>query len=415
VVGLAAAVALGWACGGGGGNSSSSNDDDDTRATGGSSSDDDDNDNDSTTGGGDGTGGKDSTETGGSGSGGSGATNTGGSSADLLVNRSEETVGDFTITLKPPSGTTAGSTTFSGRVRNAPLLASDGYLWTLLDESGKCQLTQPQAPFCDPACTGDSKCVRTNSCVAAPVEQDVGLVTVKELALSSGEDEFTMSIQSENKKIYQKTGIAYPPCTAGETLSLSAEGKTYEAFAMETTCIDPLELTVGDSVPMQKGKATKLTWTAPDDSGASKILIEVDISHHGGQTGQINCEVDDTGSFEIPVGLTDSLIELGYAGFPDVSVTRVASGSADIEPGRVDFSMASTVDVYIDLGVTSCEKDDSKCADGELCNDSLMVCEVDCSADADACPDGTQCTQHDDLDADGNTVQIELCDQVRSS
>ncbi|MBN1611633.1 MAG: hypothetical protein JW940_33670 [Polyangiaceae bacterium] len=402
-----AAISLAWACGGGDGSS-----DDDQGATGGTRSDDDDN--DSTTGGTDGKGGGDTSAIGGSGTGGSGATATGGSSAALLVNRSEQTVGDFTITVKAPSSDTAGSTTFSGRVRNEALLASDGYVWTLLEESGKCQLTQPQAPFCDPTCTGTTKCVRTNNCVEPPVEQDVGAVTVKGLKLSSGEDEFTVNIQSENKKIYQKTGIAYPPCAAGDKLGLSAEGKTYEAFSMETTCIDPLEMTVGDAVSLQKGKTTKLTWTAPDNPDTSKILIEIDISHHGGQTGQINCEVDDTGSFDLPEALTTHLIELGYAGFPDVSLTRVAWGSASMEPGRVDFSIVSTVDLPIDLGVTSCDKDDSDCADGELCNDTLMVCEIDCSDDADACPAGTRCTEHADTNADGEQTTIKLCDQVRS-
>jgi hypothetical protein len=390
-LGLAAAVALAWACGGGSGHGSSGDDDD--NATGGK----------------DGTGGKGSTESGGSGTGGSGTAATGGDSSDLLVNSSEQLVGDFTITVKASSDTVAGSTSFSGRVRNAPLLAADGYVWTLLDKSGKCELTQPQAPFCDPTCASGSKCVGTNKCVETPVEQDVGAVTVVGLKLSANDaTEFAVNVQSENKKLYQKTGIAYPACAAGDTLSLSAEGKTYEAFSMETTCIDPLEMTVGETVPLRKGETTTLTWTPPAKSDASKILIEVDISHHGGQTGQINCEVDDNGSFDLPEELTTRLIELGYAGFPDISVTRVASGSADIEPGRVDFVMTSSVVLYnIDLGVTSCTgddtEDDPECGAGQKCNTALGLCEVDCSDDDDACPEGTECNP-----------DTKLCDQVRS-
>jgi hypothetical protein len=367
---LAAVVTLAWACSDSSGSSSS---DDDDNATGGSDAS-----------GGKNTGGG-ANESGGSGdTGGSGQSGTGGAANSDLA------VGDFTVELKAPEGSTPGATSFTGRVRNAPLLAADGYVWTLLDESGDCQLTKPEAPFCDPECATGTKCVAADTCREAPEQQDVGTVTVDGLELTSGETQFTVDVQSPNAKLYLPTvKFDYPPCTAGDKLSLQAAGGVYEAFSIDATCIDPLEITTGDVVTLEKGKATTLTWTAPAEPDASKILIEIDISHHGGQTGQINCEVDDTGSFTIPETLTTQLISLGYAGFPDVALTRIAKGYATIEPGRVDFSMVSNVDLPIDIpGLTSCDGDNSNCPNGQECNTAKMICATPCTSDKD-CTDAT--------------------------
>jgi hypothetical protein len=111
-----------------------------------------------------------------------------------------------------------------------------------------------------------------------------------------------------------------------------------------------------------------LEW-APGTAGA-RILVEVDISHHGGQTGQIDCVADDGGSLEIASGLVTQLLDLGYAGFPSLKITRTRIGSTQTERGTVELRTASSHVLSIEIeGLTSCTEVDSdaECPEGQLC------------------------------------------------
>ena len=273
------------------------------------------------------------------GTGGGGTAGTGGGGASP-----GEQVGVFSVRLIDPEQTPPGATNVEGRVREGPLLAPDGFVWTELAREGDCVLREPDAPFCNPRCVSPEKCVAENTCAADPQIRSVGTVTVQGLNTADGATTFDMNPQSENNPIYQPMGVSinYPPCNAGDTVSLSASGDVYAGFSTQTTCIEQLVVTNTGDIVVQPDTPTVLTWNAPAQT-ASRIIVAVDISHHGGQEGQIDCDAPDTGTLEIPASLITWLINLGTAGFPDVIIARRSVGSAPLDHGTVDFMMSSSV------------------------------------------------------------------------
>src|SRR4029079_1958057 len=115
---------------------------------------------------------------------------------------------------------------------------------------------------------------------------------------------------------YQSDALPNPPCAEGADVSLMAD-----AFSMQEKCIAPFDLAPG-VVAVKRGEAMPLTWNAPSMPDLARVQIRLDISHHGGKKGEIDCAVPDMGAFEIPASLVTDLVDLGLAGFPTVQVAR---------------------------------------------------------------------------------------------
>jgi hypothetical protein len=97
------------------------------------------------------------------------------------------------------------------------------------------------------------------------------------------------------------------------------------------------------------------------------VHIKIDISHHGGSRGQIECDADDTGALTISAELMTELIKLGVAGFPSVILTRASTDSAKIEVGRVELAVSSKTERIVTVaGYESCTAD-SDCPDSGVC------------------------------------------------
>ena len=97
----------------------------------------------------------------------------------------------------------------------------------------------------------------------------------------------------------------------------------------------------------------------------------LDISHHGGTKGEIEHDVADSGSLEISAEMISSLIELGVAGFPSVSLSRVAVASTAIAPGVVTLQILSSVSRALTVsGFQSCNVD-ADCPTGKACKQDL--------------------------------------------
>jgi hypothetical protein len=97
----------------------------------------------------------------------------------------------------------------------------------------------------------------------------------------------------------------------------------------------------------------------------SRIRISLDLAHHGGKKGEIECEVPDNGAFEIPEPLVSELVSLGLAGFPTVNVTRL-SQSNSTAPAQVSLVISASVEREVDSGVQSCLAD-SSCFAPDVC------------------------------------------------
>lgn len=271
-------------------------------------------------------------------------------------------VGTITLSLKAANEATmakafsvAGGTIYNGSVPEAFPLA------VALEEPG-CQLLKPKLPFCSGGCGGDAACVEDETCVAYPKAQDVGVLALAGLGVAPvSMDPFPPSFA------YQSPALPHPPCAEGELVRLGAE-----TFTASTTCVAPL-IVSNTEFPVKRGQALALEWEPPADAEQTRLLIKLDVSHHGGKKGEIDCDVPDNGAFEISASLVTALVDLGLAGYPTIVLTRVSS-ALSVEQPAVKFAISSGIEREVDTGVTSCT-DSEQCPAEQQCNMDKLACE----------------------------------------
>ncbi len=269
--------------------------------------------------------------------------------------------GTFSVSLVEPvaaNGDTPavdGFTSIVGKVFDGP--SPEATIWELSSEKGACRLLEPRVPFCDPAC-GTSVCVEDNECQARPASVALGAVTVSGVKTDAGDTEFSMDPVANTYQPKATVHLPFPAFAPGESISIAAQGGEFGPFSVEAKAIAPLELS-SDPLELTHDAPLVLNWTAGDVPEA-RITVKLDISHHGGSKGKIECEAPDTGQLELDAELVSSLLDLGVAGFPTVIVTRKSAGAN----GNVQLVVSSTLERAVEIeGLTSCN-DDSDCADG---------------------------------------------------
>lgn len=222
-----------------------------------------------------------------------------------------------------------------------------------------CELLVPKTPFCSPSCGATGVCTAENTCTLYPKAQDLGDVHLTGL----GTTEVVMPSMGPGFNYQPDVTLPNPSCSEGAPVVV-----TTKDFTIEGKCIAPFNLTT-NPVPVRSGQGIPLAWTAPGVSGISKVFIHLDIAHHGGKKGEINCEVPDTGSFEVPEPLVTKLVSLGLAGFPTIVVGRKSTAAAATQ-SEVKLSVSSSVEKSVDTGVKSCS-DTSECPTGQTCQPDL--------------------------------------------
>jgi hypothetical protein len=223
---------------------------------------------------------------------------------------------------------------------------------------GDCTLFVPREVKCATACADGSQCVGVDRCQRAPLAVSAGILHVTGLGAGALDLEPTGKSPS-----YQAVPtLPYPACAEGGAVDLTGDG-----FALHGRCVSQLEVTSAPPILVRAGQPVHLAWKAPGVSAISRVEIELEISHHGGFAGQIDCSVADTGSFDIPAPLVTALVARGLAGFPTVKVARVARASAAGQP-HVTLAVSSQVELDVDTGVISCGTDEAPpCPTGKSC------------------------------------------------
>lgn len=267
-------------------------------------------------------------------------------------------LGGFTVNV----GTLSPVSSVSGRVLDGE--EPQGVLWNVKTTVGTCKLATPSAPFCDPAC-GQNVCAPGNRCVPRPNVIDVGTVTVTGI----GDGALQLSRNAQNVYVVSDdVTIPHPPAPDGGAIRVAASGGALGAFNLESEGISPLSVTSGGAVEIKTGQPVDVRWTS-GQSDLARVQLELNLARHGGQKGKITCDVPDSGSASIPEALVAELIGLGVAGFPTISITRVAAGSASVSGGTVELVVRSSVDLDVTVpGLVSCA-DDTHCPDGQTCQD----------------------------------------------
>jgi hypothetical protein len=281
-------------------------------------------------------------------------------------------VGSFVVSLVeavPATTTSQATEAFTqlvGVVFDGPSPALT--VWTQTASEGACRLLIPSVPFCSVSCGGSAGCVADEVCQAYPTARSVGTIVVKGLHTAAGVSEFSLDPVANG---YQTVdALPFPAFTEGEAIRVETGGGDYAPFVVVSSGIAPLVLADG-ALALARDQALALSWTLPATAGTSTIHVKLDISHHGGSKGKIECDTDDDGSLTVAASLVTSLLDLGVAGFPTIVVARHAVGSTTIAPGRVDLEIVSDLEVTVEVpGVTSCNED-TDCSDGQTCQTDL--------------------------------------------
>lgn len=266
--------------------------------------------------------------------------------------------GSVVLQLIPPSDSGDGRVSLLGRFFDAA--TPEPFPLELSEELGDCKLLVPALPFCAEPCAPDV-CTAKDTCTPYPKPLGVGTLAVTGLG-----DPLELTPKS-SMQIYQPSSLAYPPCAPGEAIVVTAPG-----LELEASCITPLELTGPEPIPVMSGQSVKVAWVA-EAGEATRVRIGLDVSHHGGKKGQIDCDVADTGAFEIPEPLVTKLISLGLAGFPTINVNRVSVGTSPATP-NITLLVSSDITRAVDTGVKSC-LDDSACEAPEICQPAGVCAE----------------------------------------
>jgi hypothetical protein len=197
-----------------------------------------------------------------------------------------------------------------------------------------------------------------------------GDVTVTGVATTGGETSFAMTPIANNYQPPAGTTLAYPAFAEGDPITLEAAGDEIAGFELASTGVAQLELDA-DEIALDPAADVQLGWTAAGAGADSTISVKLDISHHAGTKGMIECDGEDTGSLAIPAALVSELLDLGVAGYPTIIVTRASTGSATTAAGRVDLVVSSQVERPVTIeGLVSCTED-AECPDGQTCGADL--------------------------------------------
>ena len=277
----------------------------------------------------------------------------------------DKLVGSFQLKLTPESDLGAAATSVVGRIYDAPTPVTT--IWEKPQDDGDCTLTTPRVPFCSTQCGASAACVEDDTCLAYPTAHSAGAVTVTGVKTAAGS--VPLVLTPTNTNYLTGVALAYPPFAESDAVTFAAAGEYFPAFTLSAKGIIPLALTSTD-LALKSGQALSLAWTKGAESSA-KIHVKLDISHHGGSKGQIECDTADSGALTISGALITKLLNLGVAGFPTVIVTRHVIGSTVIPAGRVELEISSTVEQGVTVdGLKSCT-DKGDCPDGQDCQNDL--------------------------------------------
>lgn len=270
--------------------------------------------------------------------------------------------GTMLVSLVAPAAPTPGFTSVQGRFYDS--VSPSPVKWELKATVGACKLYTPKTVFCPTACGSSAVCVDDNVCQAYPKSLVVGQMTVNGLKTKTGETSFTMDPLLGNYQPIGKT-VDYPPAAEGAEVTFSAAGDSVAtSFTLTGKGIKPLTV-LNDTITLIDGQPIALTWEPAASPTASTIKVMVDISHHGGVKGKVECEAPDNGSLSIDAGLLSQLKALGVAGFPKIDITRRAvSTHAKV---KAELVIESAISKSLEIpGLISCS-DDENCPDGQTC------------------------------------------------
>jgi hypothetical protein len=290
----------------------------------------------------------------------SGESPSGGPLADYKPCDPSARAGRFALELKAANAAlgTAAYAQVSGEVKEA---VNPTQVWQPEATDGACKLLTLPTPFCDPACGGAKNLCTASGCIAEPKPQDVGTVSVTGLSAP-----LTLMKSSMLAYYAPLPTTPYPPYNPDANIQLSATGGAAKAFALAGRGIAPLVFPEA-SIRIFRDQPLTLKWTPSISGNLDRVVVAIDVGHHGGIGARIECDVPDNGMTTISASLVGKLIAKGTAGFPSIILTRRTVDSTTLAAGCVDFSVASSVEQIVQVENEISCNGDMPCPGGRMC------------------------------------------------
>jgi len=234
---------------------------------------------------------------------------------------------------------------------------------------GYCRLFKKRNLFCDPPCDSEHTCETGNQCIIFPRNQDAGTVTIEGLPLV-----VNMSALPPGNN-YAFNDVDNPPIEAGKTIRLSSTDGYAGSMLMHGVGVDELE--VPEEIwLMDRDSDLEISWDAPSGAVRSKVLAIMSVDQHGSSPVTLRCELDDTGSAQIPAAIINALLDSGISGYPNGRLVRRTADSMSIEAGGcVELLVTSPREVTVRVkGFVPCDKPED-CPEDQTCNMISHLCE----------------------------------------
>ncbi len=243
---------------------------------------------------------------------------------------------------------------------------SDGVVpITILEEvmtEGACRLMRRNNPFCDPPCQPGTTCDFDGSCIPYPTSHDVGTVTIEGL-------EVPVSMEFP---AYFNTTLPHPPFAPGDPIRLAAAGADFSAFTAYGYGVSPMT-TDDEAWIVREDEPLLVQWTAGDPAPV-QVQLRFNIDQHGNSPVELVCDLDDTGSYEVPSDLIQALLAYGVSGFASGNLYRRTVDSVEHDAGCVEFLVFSHVMGNLQVeGHIPCDDPDD-CPEGMECDYATNTC-----------------------------------------
>lgn len=207
------------------------------------------------------------------------------------------------------------SVTVAGYANNAPRTVLAGALWAtpepetyaLQEDTGSCRLSFGENFFCDPPCDA-GVCTAPDpddQCTPYPA-----LLSAGNVVISGAGESVSMKPGSDGSGGYasESDGALW---ATGSELTFSATGADVPAFTASLRMIEPM---VGKNLAaLDLKRPLVIEWDPPTSSGNPtrvNILLQSDRGQHGrAYAAVLECDVPDSGRFEIPPALQAKYID----------------------------------------------------------------------------------------------------------
>lgn len=237
-------------------------------------------------------------------------------------------------------------------------------------EAGDCQVLRQNNPHCEPTCDPGQTCDFDGACVAYPINQDLGTVTIVGLA-----EVVVMEPAFPGNTYYNSTALPHPAITGGVAVRLDMPAGAYGPAELFGVGFESLAVSdAGWSIA--EGSDLIVAWSPPTGAEArSEVVLSVSIDQHGVSPSSLRCVFADVGTGTVPAAAITALVGAGVTGFPNGALERRTVDKAAAGAGCLDFTLRSPRTVLVEVGGHTPCVSTVDCPEGQTCNEELQTCE----------------------------------------